>query len=394
VSAFPENPQLGLTPAAFEDELRDAHASLQVLAEQTGGSASVSSNDFAAFFDRIVRDSGTYYMVGYQSNNRRTDGAYRRLAVRVRRAGLQVRSRAGYVASRGGKPEGLPLNASAEPSAVLRDALNAPLPIAAVPLRMFAAPFRGVTDESVAIGIEMDAGAFRFTQKNGLYVDRIEVAVVALDRAGKVKTGDRQTLQLQLKPETYAGVQAHGLRALFRLNLPPGAYQLRAVVNDAGSGAAGTAFYDLDVPEFHKAPLSLSGLAIAAPRSAATPTPRLDPVFQSALPSAPTGVRTFYPDETLSVLFEVYRQASAGSPIDVLTTVRDTAGTVVFRSADRVTGEKLQGGDAGFGYTVNVPLTGMAPGAYTLRVEAHSQRPGDPAPVRDVRFSIAAGAGR
>jgi VWFA-related protein len=389
VSAFPENPQLGLTPAAFDDELRQAQASLQILSDETGGAASVSSNDVDAALDRIVRDSGTYYMLGYQSNNRKTDGAFRRIAVRVKRRGVQVRSRTGYAAARGGKPGTLPLSATAEPSALLRDALNAPLPAAAVPLRMFAVPFRGPREESVAVGIEIDARGFRFSQKDGLYRDKVDVAVVALDGAATFETGDRQTLQLQLKPETYATVQARGLRALFRLNLPPGRHQLRAAVNDTGSGLTGTVFYDLDVPEFHKAPLALSGLAIASPRSAATPTPKTDPVFDASLPSSPTGTRTFDADETLTIFFEVYRQPTAApGPIDIETTVRDSRGAVVFRSQERVAADTLEGGDAGFGYTVRVPLADRPPGSYALRVEARSPRAADAAAGRDVPFTI------
>jgi hypothetical protein len=196
---------------------------------------------------------------------------------------------------------------------------------------------------------------------------------------------------LQLKPETYAAVQARGLRVLFRLNLPPGAYGLRAAVNDTGSGAIGTGFYDVQVPEFHKSPLTISGLAIAAPSAAGIPTPRMDPVFEGALPSAPTATRTFSSDETLTLFFEVYRQASAGAaPVDLSTTVLDADGRVVFRSQDQVGGDKVQGGDTGFGYTVQVPLAQVPPGVCTLRVEARSRTSAGLAVVREVPFIVGA----
>ena len=391
VSSFPENPHLGLTPAAFENELRQAQDSLRMLSEQTGGVASVTSNDFSSAFDRVVSESGTYYMLGYQSTNRRADGSYRRITVRVKRPGVQVRARAGYTAPQRGRTETGLLSASAEPSAVLRDALNAPLPVAALPLRIFAAAFRGATDESVAVGIEVDARGFHFVQKDNLYTDKVEIALVAMDDQARFKTGDRQTLQLQLKPETYRSVQAHGLRVFFRVNLPAGRYQLRAAAHEAGTGTSGTAFYDLTVPEFHRLPLSISGIVISSTRSAATPTPAADTVFQSALPSPPTGARTFYPDETLTVLYEVYRQpAGAPATVDLVATVRDADGTVRFNSQDQVAPEKLAGGPAGFGYSVQIPLAGMAPGAYTLRVEARSRTSSDQAVGRDVPFAIAA----
>ena len=391
VSSFPENPHLGLTPEAFQNDLRQAQDSLRVLSEQTGGVASVTSNDFEQAFDRIASDSGTYYMLGYQSTNRRADGSYRRITVRVNRPGLQVRARAGYTAPQRGKTDTALLPASAEPSAVLRDALNAPLPISAMPLRIFAAPFRGPADESIAVGIEIDARSFRFGQKDGLYTDKLEIALIALDDQARFKAGDRQTLQLQLKPDTYRSVQARGLRVFFRLNLRPGRYQLRTAAQEAGTGTVGTAFYDLHVPEFHSLPLSISGLVIAAPRTAGIPTPRADPVFEAALPSAPTGTRTFYPDETLTVLCEVYRQGTGASGSVALgARVTDADGRVRFNSQDQVAAEKVAGGSAGFGYSVQIPLAEMPPGLYTLRVEARLRTAPDQSVHRDVPFEIAA----
>jgi VWFA-related protein len=390
-SSFPENPHLGLTPAAFDDELRQAQDTLRLLSEQTGGLASVTSNDFAGAFDRLVSDSGTYYMLGYQSTNRRSDGSYRRITVRVKRPGVQVRARAGYTAAQRGKSEASLLSASNEPSAVLREALNAPLPVAALPIRIFAAAFRGAADESVAVGIEVDARGFRFVQKDNLYTDKVEIALVAMDSQARFKTGDRQTLQLQLKPETYRLVQAHGLRVFFRLNLSPGRYQLRAAAQESGSGTSGSAFYDLTVPEFHRLPLSISGVVIASSGSASTPTPAADPVFQGALPSPPTGVRTFYPEETLTLLYEIYHQGgSVPTSVDLVATVRDADGTVRFSSQDQVVPQKLAAGGAGLGYSLKVPLTGMPPGAYTLRVEARSRPSADQPVRREVPFTIAA----
>lgn len=392
VGSFPENPALGLTPQAFEQDLRDAQTTLQMLSEQTGGIAAINTNDFGAVFDRVVRDSGTYYMLGYQSNNRRTDGTFRRIEVKVGRPGVRVRSRAGYRAASGKRAPEL-LTAAVEPSAVLRDALNAPLPIADMPLRMFAMPFRGAKDESIAVGIEIEARNFRFGQKDGLFTDRLEVALIALDEQAKFRGGDRQSVQLTLKPETYKSVQSRGLRVFFRLNLPPGRYQLRAAATETGAGVTGTAFHDVQVPEFHKAALAISGLAIASPRTAGMPTVRVDPIFQTSMPSAPTGARTFYPEETLTVLFEVYRAgtASAGT-VDLTTSVHDADGGMRFKSDAQVQLEGLAGGGAGFGYTAQVPLEAMSPGKYTLRVEVRPRAGREEPVVREVPFAVSAPA--
>ena len=50
--------------------------------------------------DRIVRESSTYYLLAYTSTNNKLDGKYRRTQVSVKRPGVQVFYRAGYVARR------------------------------------------------------------------------------------------------------------------------------------------------------------------------------------------------------------------------------------------------------------------------------------------------------
>ena len=62
---FPENPQLGLTLQSFNDSLRLAQDSLRSLSEETGGFAAVNRNDFSDAFSRVVKDSSSYYVLGY-----------------------------------------------------------------------------------------------------------------------------------------------------------------------------------------------------------------------------------------------------------------------------------------------------------------------------------------
>ena len=95
VTSFPENPHAGLTPAAFQEELQRAQDSLRVLSEQTGGVASVDSNDFAPILARIVGDNSRYYLLGYNSDMPRQDGRFRKIEVRVTRPGVRVRARSG-----------------------------------------------------------------------------------------------------------------------------------------------------------------------------------------------------------------------------------------------------------------------------------------------------------
>ena len=391
VGALPDNQLLGLSPTAFQDELRQAQDSLRVLSDQTGGFAAVSSNDFSNAFQRIVQESSTYYLLGYQSDNSRTDGRFRKIEVRVKRPGVRIRSRLGYVAASSRNE----LTASTKPTAsseILGQLLDNALPVSGVPLRAFAAPFRGPgPSASVLVGLEIDTRTFRFGRKDGLFTNQLEAAVIAIDRHGTAHEGDRQSVQLQLRPNTYEAVLANGLRILFRLTVPPGRYQLRVAVHEAGAGAVGSVHYDVDVPDFNRDQLSLSGLVMTSAMAAAIPTPRPDPELAALLRYPPSGSREFTQADTLSAFFVVYHKPmnTVGS-IDIITTIAADVGQVHMRKETNVPDLVLRGAPNGYGSIVAFPLTDLAPGAYLLRVQATSGSAEDGSALREVPFHIRA----
>ena len=92
-----ENPVLG--PA---DEIKLVTArveSLRTLATNTDGLAVVDTNDLDKGFQRIVDDMTSYYLMGYYSTNTKLDGKVRKIKVRVKRDGVDVRARRSYRAA-------------------------------------------------------------------------------------------------------------------------------------------------------------------------------------------------------------------------------------------------------------------------------------------------------
>jgi VWFA-related protein len=72
--------------------------SLRTLAENTDGLAIVNSNDLAGGLQRVVADLSSYYLLGYYSSGK-LDGRFHSITVRVKRPGVQVRARRGYLAA-------------------------------------------------------------------------------------------------------------------------------------------------------------------------------------------------------------------------------------------------------------------------------------------------------
>jgi VWFA-related protein len=79
--------------------LRARLESLQTLAENTDGLAIVNSNDLDKGLRRVVDDLTSYYLIGYYSTNTKLDGRFRSIKVNVKRKGVDVRARRGYLAA-------------------------------------------------------------------------------------------------------------------------------------------------------------------------------------------------------------------------------------------------------------------------------------------------------
>ena len=87
-----------ITPAEDRARLFARNTSLRTLAEATDGLAVVNTNDLSRGLRRIADDLSSYYLLGYYSTGK-LDGRFHALTVRVKRPGVQVRARRGYLAA-------------------------------------------------------------------------------------------------------------------------------------------------------------------------------------------------------------------------------------------------------------------------------------------------------
>jgi VWFA-related protein len=366
-------------------EMRLSQDSLRVIAEESGGFASVNSNSLTNAFDRIVQANSHYYVLGYYPATHPRDGKFHKIEVRVKRPGLKVSARKGYASPHGKTPEEKKRDDEAQmardakkgrpndTSAPLREALGGPMQQSGLAFTVQAAAFKNNAKQaSVALAIEFDPGSLQFTPANGLFADNIELSFYGIDEDGKPTTGTHTAVNSMVRPETMARVKAAGLRANPRINVAPGRYQVRIGAREEGSARLGTVFYDLLVPDFSKDPLMLSGLLLTAPSAQQTPTAQPDPLVGKLLPGAPTSRREFLRSDTLSLLAEIYDNSTSRQPRQIDTTVRLLAetGQDAFVAQDAL----INTGDAkkwdAYSYSKDIPLRDVAPGRYLLRVEA------------------------
>jgi VWFA-related protein len=131
-----------------------------MLANDTGGYVIRKTNDFTAAMTEVARDASSYYVLGFSPPESAQTGQFREITVKVKRSGLAVRARRGYLAAKAGgaarptgevvaraaeaaepppaRPPEAPKAAAATPSAATAEAaagLSPPLPAMAIPLR-------------------------------------------------------------------------------------------------------------------------------------------------------------------------------------------------------------------------------------------------------------------
>jgi VWFA-related protein len=395
-----DEPNLGLGVQSSMDELRLSQDSLRELSDETGGFAFVNRNNVDEAFDRIVAENSSYYVLGYYAPNDRRDGRFRKIEVRVTRPGITVRARRGYVAPRG-RPAAT-TNASNNPlDTALKAAIESPLPTFGIPMRLFAAPYKGTApNAAVAIAAELNINALKFTEKNGTYNNAVTVVTFVSDADGKTRVNEKATVDLTLMPMTYARARERGFRITTAINLPPGRYQLRVSAADA-AGVAGSVGRTLVVPDFYKTPLVMSGVTVLSASGLLAPTAKVkdDPVGL-LLMRPPTTAREFTRDDQLVLFAEVYENQQNAQPhmIDLTTEVRADGGRVVFNNTEQRSSTELQGGEqspaargratGGYGYTAQIALKDFAPGLYVVHVEGKRRDGNVPAVARDVQIRI------
>src|SRR4051812_34332375 len=384
LGSFPDDTSLGVGQGSLQNELRLSQDSLRTLSEETGGFAVVNKNDFATAFQRIVEDNSSYYVLAYYPPDPRP-GRIHKIDVRLTRRGLTVRARKAYLTPKKVDPPKTTNNSPSTPE--LREALDSPLPVSGLTMHVFASPFKGAApNASVLFGVELRGRDMKVDPNS-----KILLSYLAIDANGKVKGGNTDSLTLtNLKPESKARIEQSGLRMLNRLDLPPGKYQLRIAAHDSAGGNVGSVQYDLEVPDYAKAPFSMSGLVLTSGAGAIFPTVKADEQLKPMLPGPPIALRSFPQNDEIALFTEVYDNAAATPhKVDIITTVTTDEGKVLYKTDEMRDSADLGGKRGGYGYTSRVPLKDLPPGSYVLKVEAKSRLGNGSATAREVRFTVA-----
>jgi len=319
--------------------IHDRLAPLGSLAAETGGSLVIDAGQHAdQALAAVAGQSQDYYLVGFAPRDVHAKDAYRRVTIRVRRAGAQVSTRTGFTLTDAA--------ARMDRYQSIERALAAPYPQQGLPLRYTTYVLRGQAPGAHTVILSLEAELPIAASKAAQMAD--VVFVVRQAASGRVAASGRDTLPLPSRRDAGATSGTGTFRVQF--DLPPGDYLMRAVVREPG-GLVGSADRRFTVRALDGPSLEATDLLLSPVRG--------------ELPVRPTA----YTGDGLSGALELYARTAAqlqeARVLVELVPVGDTSALVsgtaelsdVRTTARGVTREAR----------LDLPLQAIPPGAYLAR---------------------------
>ena len=345
---------------AARAESRGPDDAARYLAEESGGFAVVNTNNLSAGFERVARENSSYYLLGYYSTNNTADGKARRNEIKVARPGVRAVHRASYLAPPARADIRVGTTAASTPAKSMNEQLQAlannPLPVSAMPLRVAAAPFASPAGTSlVSVVVEIPSDTLKPADEGGTPVSRVRLSIGFYDRKGRSVGGEDPTIDVSRVPgETF--------RYASSIPVPPGVYRLWVGAVETRSRVSGSVMTDIEVPDFNRPMLSLSGITVS--------------IGEAALAR-----RDFSANDELSLCGELYDRRRRNGPVVATVTVSSDAGRAVYQTP-------FAPARPPFGHCARIPLTQLSAGLYLASVEAASATPERVSVTRTIAFRL------
>jgi hypothetical protein len=365
-----------LEPRAAADRARQSREFLQTTAENTGGRAIVATDAIEQRLDEMFEEDGSYYLVGYQSSNSRADGKFRKVGVSVSQPGATARSRSGYVSPRPGSLATSDSGRTAGANELGLSGLGNPI---GVSLRAASAAVALAEPGTSRDGLAAFTLSVRYPASAGTIEETLTITRNVYDAGDSAGTPVQEKLPLTLEP---AGIDGQRRELYYAVRLAPGRHQVRFEVHSAAIDRAASVIAEVEVPDFSRARLALSGIVLASTAAGA----ELPAALRGTVPIVPTAERDFAASTSPVAFVRVFQTgAEAPSVVTVKAEILDGRDRSVFETTETL---PLDAFDASQTAAFEVPLNlaGLERGPYMLSISAEA--PGAPAVRRDLLFRI------
>jgi VWFA-related protein len=356
------------------DRLASTQDTLTNIAEDTGGRAFFDSNGFGEVFQRVVADTSAYYVLGYSSSNRASDGRFRRIKVRLRDTSFKLEYRSGYYAKRDFAHSG-----KDDREQQLQDQLLSDLSSTDLNAWVSTAYLR-VSDTRFFVPISILVPGYqvpfsRSTDKNHATLDILAIVRDAQQRpVGKVRD------TMRLGGEGVDDLKHKSVQYQTGMELAPGRYKLKVVVRENQDGAVGSYEADLVVPDLKSDAVKVSSIVLGTGFQAAGRGDDRNPLVRDGRELIPNPTHVVSSAQHLYFHYEVYDPVAAPAPegapagkpsndVRLLTSIAFFRGrtrafettaveTTTLNAADRKTAV----------FQFDVPGSSLPPGLYTCQV--------------------------
>jgi VWFA-related protein len=207
---------------------------MQEIAQRTGGRAYYDTNDVAGALQQAVQDARATYVLGYYPEHVNWDGKFHRIKLSVKRPGVQLRYRLGYFAV----PDEAPT--TGERKVRVDAAVWSPFDDAGIRLVAHAHYAGASAPHALDVEVVADSRDVTLLPRNDRWTGELDVLMVQLSSDRHNLNGTSKSYVLNLSTDTRDRLVKDGFLMRNRLDLLPGATEVRVVVHDTISDAIGS----------------------------------------------------------------------------------------------------------------------------------------------------------
>jgi VWFA-related protein len=211
----------------------DPHPAMELMSSITGGRYIYNTNDLTAGFKQTAADVQGSYTVGFYMPDD-PDDKWHKLKVRVKRSGVNVRHREGYLASLG-SPQ--PVDWTPD---MWRAAFSNPIGSTVIPL---TAKCERTASGELALTLSADAAAIQFHADGDVLKADLEIAIGDRLADGSART-NHNTFTASVPAAKWEDARKHGVTYSRLWKAADDATSLRVILRDVRGGQYGT----LDIP--------------------------------------------------------------------------------------------------------------------------------------------------
>jgi len=203
---------------------------MRAIAAETGGKAYINQNDIRQGVALAVADNSSSYTIGYYPEDKKMDGKYRQIKVKLSRDASEVRYRHGYFAI--DPTQVKDKKSDLEVAEALRDVV----PDTQV---TFSAQVKK-TEKGVGIDMLIDPNTVSAVDASGGKKLNLAVYAAVFSADGKILQSTSQKVDQTFKDEVYDQIRQKGILLHLDVDKVPPNNDLRLAVQDGRTGMVGT----------------------------------------------------------------------------------------------------------------------------------------------------------